>query len=96
VLVYPFKQLSPMPELAHIELAEAYEDLGEPPDANRQLDALVTKFPDGPYASYAKAVLNLKNNRKPDAAFLLQELQKQTLDPRLAERVARKLKEATQ
>lgn len=91
VLLFPFPQLSPLPELSYLELAEVEAELQNPAAVASELKELTERFPDGPYAVYARAVLALLQNKKEEAALRLRELHAKTLDPRLALRVQRKL-----
>jgi tetratricopeptide (TPR) repeat protein len=90
-LLFGFPQLSPMPELSYIARAEALDELGRGVEGDQALAELVKSFPGGPYASYAKAMLALHQHKSGDAEFLFKQLRGQTLDPRLAERVTKRL-----
>lgn len=93
IVLFTHPQLSPMPELAYIEGAEVAIELGQRPDAEKTWAELAEKFPDAPYASYAKAMLAISRNKRGDASFLLKKLRDMTtLDERLAQRVAREFK----
>ncbi|MCX5659213.1 MAG: tetratricopeptide repeat protein, partial [Planctomycetota bacterium] len=91
VLLYPFPQLSPLPELSYLELAEIEAELQNPTAVAAELKELTERFADGPYALYAKAVLAQQQNRKEEAGLRLKELHGKPLDPRLARRVERRL-----
>lgn len=91
VLLLPFPELSPLPELAYLELAEVRADLGKLDEAIKALQELTGKFPESPCAAYARAVLAIQQRKLGDAEALLKKLREQSLDPRLAERVARQL-----
>ena len=92
VLLMPFPELSPTPELAYLNLAEVLTQLGQPADALKEWQELADKFPNGPYASYAKAMIAINQHRKGDGEFILKSLHGQQLDPQLAEKVTRSLK----
>ncbi len=88
VLLYPFPQLEPLPQLAYVELAEIAAELGESQGTiHGELRELATKYPDGPYATYAKAIIAEDTGRRGDAVALLRSLRDQTIDERLASRV---------
>lgn len=91
VLLYPFKQLEPLPQLAYLELAEIAAELGEMPAATGELQELIDKYPDGPYADFARAVLAADRQRYGEAVALLHRLRDTNeaapLDPRLNHRV---------
>lgn len=91
VLLYPFPQLSPRPELSYLELAEIEAELQNPNAVNAELKELTERFPDGPYALYARAVIAQLQNKKEEAGLRLKELHAKPLDPRLAQRVDRRL-----
>lgn len=93
VLLYSHPELSPIPELGHIELAEIAVEDAKPETAVKYLQDLAEKFPDGAYANYAKAVTRVVQDKREEARFLLRRLQEQEriLDPRLQRRVAAQL-----
>ncbi len=94
VLLYSFKELSPLPELSFLGLAEIALEQGNAPAAKAEWNELLEKFPEGPFAVYAKAQLAKADNQVNVARGLLAQLQQQTnLDPRLAARVAEALKQ---
>lgn len=96
VLLYAFPQLEPLPQLAYLELAEIAADLNQMEEAAGELRELISKYPDGPYATYARAVLAADNEKVGDAVALLKMLRNSTdyasLDPRLRSRVESLLK----
>lgn len=87
VLLYPFPELSPLPELAYLELAEVAVELGEIDVATQELRTLAESFPNGPYAVYARAVIAADQRKLGDALALLEPLKTQPLDARLKGRV---------
>jgi len=90
VLLMPFPELSPIPELAYLDLAEVQSELGKVDDANKSLQELADKFPSGPYASFAKAIIAANQRKKGDAEFLLKKLREQQQpDPRLTDKINR-------
>lgn len=93
VLLYPFKELSPLPELGYIELAEVEQSLQLTKDATDHLRELGEKFPDGPYAGYGKAMLARAAGRVGDAEFILKKLRETPTDARLTAKVERSLRE---
>lgn len=92
-VLYSAAELSPVPELAHLERAEIAADAGKPDDAAVSLKELRERFADTPYANYAQAVQLIEQKKDADAATLLRKLRQQTLDARLAARVHARLKE---
>ena len=93
VVLYHFPQLSPQPEISFIELAEIAEDSNNIDAAKKDYTSLAARYPDGPYATYGKAIAAALSNKKPEAVHLLKELNGQeNLDRRLADRVAKRLK----
>lgn len=92
VLLYPFKELEPLPQLSYLELAEIAAELNELDAAAGELRELIEKYADGSYATYAKAVLAADEKRLGDAVALLRTLQPQPMDARLKARVDALLK----
>jgi tetratricopeptide (TPR) repeat protein len=87
VLLYPFRELEPMPQLAYLELADIAVELDELDAAARELRELVEKYPDGPFAVYARAVLAADANRRAEAQALIRSLSGAELHPKLRHRV---------
>lgn len=87
VLLYPFEQVEPLPQLSYLELAEIEAELNELDAAAQELRELVAKYPDGAYATYAKAVLAADEKHYGDAVALLKTLQAKPQDPRLSARI---------
>lgn len=92
VLLYSFKQLEPLPQLSYLELAEISAELEEFDAAKGELRELIEKYPHGPYAIYARAVLAADEQRLGDSLALLRTLDRNELDARLAARVEALLK----
>ena len=92
VVLFFAPRFSPLPELAHINRAEIAREEGRTADAGEALAELVAKYPDGPYAAYAKAMINVQAQKRSEARFLLQKLADQKLDERLQKRVTEALK----
>ncbi len=95
VVLYPFAELSPLPELAFIELSEIAVLQGDAAAGRSALQELVDKFADGPFAEYARAVLAQGQGKRSEAAFLLRRLheRRNELDARLTQRVTALLNE---
>lgn len=89
VLLYPLKELEPLPQLGYVELADLAAELGDTQAVAAELDELIAKYPDGPYAVYAKAVKLADQQKRGDALALLKTLNDQPMDPRLTQRVTR-------
>jgi tetratricopeptide (TPR) repeat protein len=87
VLLYSEIELSPYPELSHIELAEVLSDVGQDDRAAKVYAQLLKKFEKGPYAQYAKAMVALSQKQVPQAKALLKQLQQGQLDERLEQRI---------
>ncbi len=92
-VLYAVPELSPTPELAHLERAELAVILGKAEDGATSLKELRERFPEGPYASYAAALQLIGKKETAEAATLLRKLRQQKLDHRLAARVHAKLRE---
>ena len=89
VLLYPLEELEPLPQLGYVELADLAAELGDTRTVAAELDELIEKYPDGPYAVYGKAVKLADQQRHGDALALLKRLNEQPMDPRLQQRVTR-------
>ena len=93
VLLYAFPQIEPLPQLAYLELAEIAAELDDSAGIEQELRELIDKYPDGPYATYAKAVLAADRGQVGDALALLETLRRSateaSLDSRLRDRVDR-------
>ncbi len=92
-VLYSFPELSPLPELAHIERAELAVLIGKPDDAASSLKELKERFASGPYAQYGSALQMIDAKQNNEAGTLLRKLRQQKLDARLAAKVAAKLRE---
>jgi tetratricopeptide (TPR) repeat protein len=94
VLLYSFPELSPLPELAHIHLAELLAASGKQAAAIAEMQELSQKYPDSVYAAYAKAMLLALENKRAEAKTLFNELRnrKPPVDARLAERLEQQVK----
>ena len=55
VILYPFQELSPLPQRAYLDLAEVELARGRTAAAERELSELIDKFPDSPHAAVARA-----------------------------------------
>jgi tetratricopeptide (TPR) repeat protein len=92
-VLYGFKELSPLPELAHIQRAELATKVDKPDDNSKSLNELLKRFPQGPYAIYAKAMQAMNTKKDTEAANLLRSLRQKKTDPRLAARIHTRLRE---
>jgi len=93
VLLYAMPPLEPLPQRALLELADIAAALDQPPQRVTELEELIRKYPDGPYARYAKALLAAQRNRLGEATTLLKALRDEQIDQPLAGRVNATLKE---
>lgn len=91
-LLYSHPQLSPLPELAHVEAAEVALAMGANDSARGEYEQLVQRYGQSAYGKYAQAMLLLGQNKRGDAVFLLKQLGDQKLDPRLESRVSAQIK----
>lgn len=87
ILLRSDPRISPLGELGHLELAEVEQELGKPQIAIDLYRELLQKFPNGPHATYAKAMIARKGNHHDQARVLLRELNGQNIEPQLAYRV---------
>ena len=93
-VLYTVPELSPIPELAHIERAELAGQIGKAEDVAASLKELRERFPEGAYAMYAQALQLIEKKETTEAATLLRKLRQQPkIDARLAARVHAKLRE---
>jgi tetratricopeptide (TPR) repeat protein len=92
VLLYAFPELSPLPELSYIDLGNLSLERGDAEAAKAEWNELLEKFPEGAYATYAKAMLAAQSDQRQVAMGLLTELRGRQLDPRLMERVNERIK----
>ena len=92
-VLYSFPELSPLPELAHLERAELAAIIGKSDDAATSLKELKERFASGAYAQYASALQMVDAKQTSEAAALLRKLRQQKIDARLAAKIAAKLRE---
>ncbi|MCZ2090173.1 MAG: tetratricopeptide repeat protein, partial [Burkholderiales bacterium] len=93
VLLYSFPELSPLPQVSYLRLAEVESQLGDAKAAQATLQEAVEKFPDSPYAQYAKALgFILQKQKLGDALFILRKLKEQPLDGPLGPMVDERIK----
>jgi tetratricopeptide (TPR) repeat protein len=93
VLLYGFTELSPLPEQGYLQLAHVEMQLDSVKDAVDELNELAQRFPQSPYASFAKAQGYIyQKHQLGDALFLLRKLQEQQLDPALKAMVEDRIK----
>jgi tetratricopeptide (TPR) repeat protein len=92
VLYLTVESLYPLQPQGLIHLSEIARQLGETETAYKELGELIQAFPDTPYASYAKAVLDQEQRSRPDDALVtLNRLDIDGLDPMLKQRVEDRL-----
>jgi tetratricopeptide (TPR) repeat protein len=93
VLLFSFPEVSPMPELANIQLAELAVEMDKPDDAKAQLNEMVAAYPDSPYGTFATAWLAMMEDRKIAATSLFKKIREtKDVDARLLQRVDNNLK----
>lgn len=92
-VLYTVPELSPIPELAHLERAEVAGIIGKADDVATSIKELRERFPEGPYAQYAVALELITKKQTTEAATVLRKLRQQKIDGRLAARVHAKLRE---
>lgn len=93
ILLYSFPEVSPLPELANIQLAELAIEMEKPDDAMTQLSEMVEAYPDSVYGTYAQACLSILKNQKIAATSLLKKIREtEKVDERLLTRVDNQLK----
>ncbi len=93
VLLFSFPEISPLPQLSQIEIAELASESDTPEDARGVFAELIEQYPDTPYATYATAVVAMMDSRKIVATGLLKKVRDaKEIDPQLAQRVANHLK----
>lgn len=93
VLLFSFPEVSPLPELANIQLAELDLEMDKPEDAKTQLNEMVQAYPDSPYGTFATAWLAMMEGRKIAATSLFKKIREiKDVDPRLMQRVDNNLK----
>lgn len=75
VLLYAFEELSPIPQMGYVRLAEVEREMGNPDQSQAMLKELAEKYPNTAYADYAKAMsLTADPLRRGDAMFLFKKL----------------------
>jgi len=92
IVLFSFPQLSPLPQQAHLELAEVAALLDNEGEARKAYENLVEKYADQTYATYGKAMLASIQGRRGDAVFLLKKLREQPLHESLTERIRAQIK----
>jgi len=76
--LYSVPEFSPLPEQAYIQVAELTEE--DEKAVEKWLLELAEKFPDTPYATFAKAEAARRSGKPEEATFLLRQLNEMTLD----------------
>ena len=74
VLLYPYPELEPLPQQGYLELASVTGIMGENEEAESYLAELVEKYPEGPYTTYAKALLSERGERLSESLTLASRL----------------------
>ena len=89
MLVYPLKELSPLPQRAYLDLAEVELEREEKQAAERELNELIDKYPDAPHARVARAMLAEMERPHGRGLAMLRSMDTQGLDPSLRQRIER-------
>ena len=92
IILHSKPQISPLPQLARIELAEVEQDGGHGQKADQAYQELIDQFPNGPHALFAQAMLHRSAKQDHAALQLLRKLQDTPLQSALAQRVTSQLK----
>lgn len=96
ILLHSHPQLSPWPQLAHVELHRIHRELGKAVVSEQRLRAnlgeLKESFPDGPYAEYAEAMLAIQHHDPGRAVRDLDTLRQQAIDEHLRQHVQREIR----
>ncbi len=93
VLLYSFPEVSPLPELANIQLAELAIEMENVDEAKATLQEMVEAYPDSVYGTYATARLSMLKDQKIAATSLFKKIREQeNVDPRLLTRIDNQLK----
>lgn len=93
VLLFTFPEVTPLPELGNIHLAELALEMEKPDQAKATFDEIVASFPDTVYATYATACLTMMQNRKIAATSLFKKIREvEHVDERLLQRIGNHLK----
>ncbi|HCD34355.1 MAG TPA: hypothetical protein DER01_18235, partial [Phycisphaerales bacterium] len=93
ILLYSFPEVSPLPELANIQLAELAIEMDKSDDAKKQFEEMVQAYPDSVYGTYATASLAMMENRKTVATSLYKKIREaEPIDSRLLTRIDNQIK----
>lgn len=87
IILYSDKRLSPLPQQAHISLAEIERILDQSERSLKAYKDLAAKFPDGAYAVFARAMVTRASGDGEQARALLLSLDREKLDDYLLPRV---------
>lgn len=87
VLLYPFKQLEPLPQRAYMMLDEILTETHDPAAALIELTEMLSAFPHGPYALFAKARIAMLQQKYGDALGWINRLTDTPADTWLSPRV---------
>ena len=93
VLLYgDFPEVAPLPQLSLLQQAELDEIADQSDAAAAHYNELIEKYPDGPFAVYARGMLNFRN---PSVAMQLFRRVQETakVDARLMQRIDRRIRE---
>ncbi len=97
ILLHDDPRLSPLPQIAHLQLHDVLAGMGDT-EAARQgvrdnLGDLIEKYPHSPHAEYARALIALTAGDRDGAARVFKRLAAGSLETVLAEHVQSRLKE---
>ncbi|WP_432797727.1 tetratricopeptide repeat protein [Poriferisphaera sp. WC338] len=82
VLLYPYRELEPLPQKGYLELASVLRVMGQDNDSREAVMEMIEHYPEGDYTLYAKALLAEQMKKLGDARALTNKLD-QISDPYL-------------
>ncbi|QQE12937.1 tetratricopeptide repeat protein [Planctomycetota bacterium] len=75
ILIYPYQELSPLPQQAYLELASIENVMGNNEGELELIAEMSEKYPDSEYATYAKALLAERMGKLGDAEVYVSRLE---------------------
>lgn len=88
ILLHADRAGDDLAQRSYIELAEVSEAMGEAEEAGELLAELVDKYPETPYADYARALLHIRAGETEPAATLLRRVAERSQNQALSDRAA--------
>lgn len=89
VILYPFDELSPLPQRAYLDLAEVELARGNPDTAERELRELIETFGQSPHAAVGRAMLEELRPPLGRGVTMLRAMDRSAWDAELRDRVDR-------